>query len=463
MPYLRAALHSLRISGHLPRPGEGPPWIGSHLADEVAHTERDALAAAIRDSYPARFGIPHAAARRYAEKYPPALLRAVIASCVVSGEEITADGETAGRRVDELIALLEADRGSWRLVQFVADIDATDVHSATIHGVAVHDATDWARVLSSQLPEAGQLLDEEFAEVWGVAATAMLVLDDPRDIPEMNYIGPEYDRIGRVLSAIRLATGATIDMTAACQGEPVMIHQDPPIVRPQEWSTLGQWFRRPLELTPPLVGGIDQLAAVIENDDSEPLAIALGRYARSHRPAHWQDRVVDLAVALEAALIGGDSSEEITLRVSTRAAHLLATDDDSAEGIFDDVADLYALRSQVVHGGTRAERIWRRFTDRHDFAETLAFDRLAPAFDRLRDVVRRAILVRLVLRADTLGGRLWPDRDIKVDRVLVGQTDRDRWRAEVRGRCASLGIPDAWKAASPLRDLMAERRMRTRP
>lgn len=236
-----------------------------------------------------------------------------------------------------------------------------------------------------------------------------------------------------------------------------MVHQDPPTVRPQDWSRLGNWWRRPLVLTPSILVGLDSLARVIEDDDSAPLAIALGRYARSHQPAHWQDRVVDLAVALEASLIGGDSSEEITLRISARAAHLLAADEDPAESVYDDVSDLYALRSQVVHGGTRAEALWRRFTDRHGFTETLALDRLAPAFDRLRDIVRRAILARLILRADLSSGRVWPDRGIKVDRVLVSQDDRNRWRTELRQRCEKLGISGAWQPASPLRDLMAER------
>lgn len=63
-------------------------------------------------------------------------------------------------------------------------------------------------------------------------------------------------------------------------------------------------------------------------------------------------RLVDLATALEAALLGAErETEGLTLRLRSRTSALLATDDDPARGLFDDVGLLYGLRSKLVHGG----------------------------------------------------------------------------------------------------------------
>jgi hypothetical protein len=468
--YLEAALPELDQryeSHHAYRYVDQPAWLSTLHTDEIAPAARDVLVDAIRVANPERFASKHAEVRRYATRYPPALLRALVARSRVAYVEPTADSEQANAVIEELAERVAAPIWSWRTLYAVADLDAEEVDGREVHGVRIRAVrrrgerwADWELAVSAELPEAVQMLVEtDIYDVAGYESTTLLVVTDEREIPEHQYFrDPADGQLGRVLTALRVATGATIDVTASCRGEPFYVHQAPPVVRAGEWDSFGAWIRRPLRLAADQLHGIEQLAGTLAADVSESLNVALSRYSRSHNPGLPFDRIVDLAVAIEAALIGGGERDEITLRICSRAAHLLATEDDPASAIFDDVYDLYALRSTVVHGGTNADRRWQRFTERNGFSETLAVDRLTPAFDRLRDLVRRAILARLLLRADSLGGVLWRDRDAPVDRALVDPVEREAWRSAIRDRCDRLGVPDAWRRASPLRDLLAERR-----
>jgi len=85
------------------------------------------------------------------------------------------------------------------------------------------------------------------------------------------------------------------------------------------------------------------------------VAATMARWPTSQSPntaSNPYEQLVDLATALEAALIGAErETEGLTLRLRSRVAALLATDDDPARALFDDVNHLYGLRSKLVHGG----------------------------------------------------------------------------------------------------------------
>jgi hypothetical protein len=58
------------------------------------------------------------------------------------------------------------------------------------------------------------------------------------------------------------------------------------------------------------------------------------------------------AIALESVVLGRDTQSEITYQLSARVAHLLAADLKSRKTIVKRVADLYGLRSKIVHAGS---------------------------------------------------------------------------------------------------------------
>jgi hypothetical protein len=125
-------------------------------------------------------------------------------------------------------------------------------------------------------------------------------------------------------------------------------------------------------------------------------------------------------------------------------AALLATADDPAKALFEDVGQLYGLRSKLVHGGQikQAElrkKIARISTVPADAADHRFGVALGYAVDRMRDLVRRAILARLCLAADP--DPLWPfDGHTALDATLADDTLRAGWRARWHGRLGALGV-----------------------
>lgn len=125
-------------------------------------------------------------------------------------------------------------------------------------------------------------------------------------------------------------------------------------------------------------------------------------------------------------------------------AALLATDDDPARALFDDVNQLYSLRSKIVHGGQIKLKDLRKIIDRiSTVPDGAAEDRLGVALgyavDRMRDLVRRAILARLCLAAEP--GPLWPFAgDTAVDGILADDAQRAAWRTHWHAHLAALGV-----------------------
>lgn len=98
----------------------------------------------------------------------------------------------------------------------------------------------------------------------------------------------------------------------------------------------------------------------------------------------------------------------MTLRLRSRVAALLATDDGPARALFEDVGQLYscargsstAARSRRA---TRAKMIGGISTVPAENLEYRFAVALGHAVDRMRDLVRRAILARLALAARPVG------------------------------------------------------------
>lgn len=185
----------------------------------------------------------------------------------------------------------------------------------------------------------------------------------------------------------------------------------------------------------------------------EPLAMAVQKYRRSYLDGAWYEHLADLSTALEATL-SGVAKQDVLLRLKSRAASLLAVDNDTAETIFHNLGILYDLRSTVVHGAALTEKSLRKKLDTliPDPPEGLGSVglQLDLAVDRLRDLVRRALLARMCL-ADG-DEPLWPlglDGGPNVDAVLVEDELRVVWRNAWHERLSVLGAEEAGHPAEP--------------
>jgi Apea-like HEPN len=176
--------------------------------------------------------------------------------------------------------------------------------------------------------------------------------------------------------------------------------------------------------------------------------VALAKFNASHHQGNPYEDLVDLATALEAILAGGErETEGLTLRLRARAAALLAADGDPAKAVFADVGLLYGLRSKVVHGGQIKENDLRRDLGKISaMPEGEADNRfgvaIGHAVDRMRDLVRRAILARLCLAAEP--DPVWPfSGNTTVDAQLSDDETRARWRAGWHEKLAALSVEEA--------------------
>ena len=182
----------------------------------------------------------------------------------------------------------------------------------------------------------------------------------------------------------------------------------------------------------------------------EPLAMGFHKYLRSYEAGHWYEHLADLTTALEATLSGTDKVD-VTLRIRTRAAALLATEEDPAERIFDDLGELYDLRSTVVHGGALKEKDLRK-----KIAKLIpqppehAFDRtnLDLSVDRLRDLVRRSLVARMCLAAGDSPRWLLTEPPPRVDSILSEDRNRQAWRRHWQEQLEAVGAEEAGRPAT---------------
>ena len=214
---------------------------------------------------------------------------------------------------------------------------------------------------------------------------------------------------------------------------------------------------RPVALVASDVAGIEVLCSRVDewlgdNDlETNPLRLAIGRLNRSMDGPSTvvADIVTDLSIGLEATLSGTDTSE-VGLRLRVRAADLLATAGDPGNIIYDDMKSLYELRSKIVHGSVLKPGTLTKLIGKVRCATNSSYpsEQVEFALDRWRDLLRRAILARAALAAES---SLWPlEKSVDVDRVLRTESQRDTWRDHIRCYWADAGLDSALGPVPPL-------------
>jgi hypothetical protein len=103
---------------------------------------------------------------------------------------------------------------------------------------------------------------------------------------------------------------------------------------PQEWYDPYAW------LLPQIEAHLDQTSTAIR------------RYYMAANRMDPEDAILDYVVSLESLMCRAKSTELI-YRCSTRAAIMLGSNSDEREDIRKTVAELYNLRSKIVHGSSR--------------------------------------------------------------------------------------------------------------
>jgi hypothetical protein len=437
-----------------------PDWGQSVLSLAEYHQ----LEKALESAFPDRFAGP-LGRHELASQYIWAVLDGVVLRAADLHLEFELRPADLAAAVDEMLDLVLRDRDRAVAARVVSDItlDAPfSVGGVELRPVGNWGLTDAYRDIDGFMPGAGRLLDAEIGYRTGPSFTFATLITHT-DAAVGDRMGEGYSAAKRLAlaraetltSALRLATATTsqavVDITAA-PGH-VRFYR-PEIVR-HDFGFMELVQRighiQPEHAAP--IAALGDRLAVWGGDDKNPhsLGIALSRFGRSFVTRSWFDMLVDIAVGIEAALLGGSEQEEIGLRLRSRAAALLATPTDPPTRIYSDIKCIYGLRSLVVHGSnpTTKELEAQAYKISSTERTTWRGVKWALALDRARDLLRRAILARGFL----LDLERWPagrkGRHFDVDAQLIDPNAREEWRESWRGALEQMGLVTAAGEAAP--------------
>lgn len=472
--YLKAALPEVRRQGLLPSrlQWRREPWPSYGQCLNLSYTDLSSgFVKALEAVYPDRFKDPVQFTCSDPKAYANSYLRAVIAESSVRDQRVGFDTRAARDMLRELDRTLRVEDQEFASICVLSDVNFDDVDGQEVGGLTLSGRGDRVHFVSRVLPEA-LWADDHGYPLPGETAQGLAVRRVRGKGDAWWVTGSIAQSMERFLYALRLGTGATVQMRKVWSGETSMIHVNLPSPREPEDSlgSIDSFWRRQITLKPEHLPGLNRLMAVIQAMEPDgrgekpnpipPVLLAIWRHSRSTRvTASWQDVVLDLATALEACL-GQGVKEEISLCLRTRAAHLLAFDDSvQADDVYTDVEDLYNLRSDVIHGRTKLRWDLQSLWKARGYSHVMPQDSLHVLFDRWREIVRRSITIRLALADDSLGDPLWPliGQPTKVDKLLIRRDTREQWRERIEAVSASFGLPCLTEPAPLLWDYLHQK------
>jgi len=423
-----------------------------------------ALETHLNQAYPERFADPlrreHA---EFASAYIFSLLEACVARCAPTGSFDAASGAVSDS-IDELRSVLEKSSYEIACCRQVSHLTTASGHELRIGDITVVPEPEGDyRTLTSRIKEeisaAPRAWNRERPSPYGPPHSLLIARVTTEDPDPFGVSKRVSDTIERFMLLARLLTAGTVQSAYQVSGTTTLVTRFNPQMRTFVAGPLHQLVRRTVRLTGQegdafagLGDLIDNAAVKREGMIATSFDVAVSKFNLSYGSDSPYEHLVDLATAMEAILLGGDKETEgLTLRLRNRAAALLPADDDPPRAIFDDVGQLYTLRSKLVHGGRITQNDLRKVLTRistvpaetaeHRFGSALAY-----AIDRMRDLVRRAILARLCLAEGAEPP--WPfDGDTAVDATLADDAHRAAWRTYWHERLVALGAGAA--AARP--------------
>lgn len=429
--------HVLPAPTFAPHVRVGRDYFGDTIRSTPSYA---AFEAAIEAITPGRFEDAGAglAEREFAGSYVFSFVDAAIFLCTEDGGGYSVASPAVSEAIRMLVASLVDPTPEVAVCRAVTHLSTASEETIQLGGITITPAVGWdaLREIGRQVPGAGSALTRDPPFVYDPPGSVLTIrgsmTSDPyRSVEELS------SQLERFLIAIRLVTGASVQSALEVRGATTRVSRLAPYKVDFRFSgSLGTLIRRTARLTVEDEGSITRVVDLLGTAERRKgvlissFDMALTRYNRSHQCAPWTDKLVDLATALEAALIGtSDDNSSVVMRLRHRAATLLVADNDASEAINADLKLLYDLRSTLVHGGDLTEKKLTKMLRGISTipAETPAGVAAELAVDRLRDLVRRATLARLSLGTGT--PPVWPfDKPVDVDAVLLDDASRKQWR-----------------------------------
>jgi hypothetical protein len=410
----------------------------------------------LNQRYAERFAEP--LKREYAEfasTYIFGLLEACVARCA-RVSDFTPTGPAVEAATDELLTVLATRTYKMACARHVSHLTTASGSETQIGDITIVPEPDDAHSfladrIRREIPSAPRAWNRELPRPYD-PPHALLIIRESTNAADPYAVRRQLSaKLDRFLLLARLLTAGTVQSDYEASGMTTLIASMDPQLQTSNKGILDILVRRTVRVTgdeAPVFTAVSEMidTADIKRDGivATSFDVALGKYNRSHNTTSAYEQLVDLATALEGVLIGAENEGEgLTLRLCTRVAALLARADDPATAVFNDTKELYGLRSKIVHGGQISEKDLRRVFTRvstvpADDAERRFGSALAHAVDRMRDLVRRAILARLCLAEHP--NPVWPfTGHTSVDAILADDHQRDTWRRLWHTRLAEFG------------------------
>ena len=463
--FIAGAFDALRKEFVLPTPVFHPyVQVGRDYYGSTIHSvpEYRLLEQQLQELYPQRFSEePKRLHREFPSTYIFNFLEAGIARCGRLGyrdeqNHFDAQSDAVTETIDELFDILDAPTYEVVCCRVVSHLATESGDELTLGGITVVPE-------SERFGDINQRIGREIAGGWSAfnrddprpydPPLALLIARERTDAPDPYEVADRLSgTLERFLRLARLFSAGTVYSMYEVRGMATLVSRMNPYMT--EFRGARTLVRRTVWLNDQHGPAFEAIGELVDQADvkREGMAatsfdVALGKFNGSHHQVSPYEALVDLATALEAILAGGEKENEgLTLRLRNRAAALLATDGDPPRAIFGDVGLLYGLRSKLVHRGQIKERDLRRDLGKISTmpageAENRFGVAIGYAVDRMRDLVRRAILARVCLAAAP--DPLWPFTGVSVDAELSDDETRGRWRASWHDRLAALEIEAA--------------------
>jgi hypothetical protein len=487
--FLVGAFESLRRRRVIPTSSYNPyiqvarDYFGDDIRRVEAHGDLERM---LKELFPERFGeeleLMH---RDFPTTFTFALVNAAVARCGKADSFEYPDGEI-DESIEELIDVLSSLDHKLACCRVVSHLTTATAEPVEVWGVEIVPEVDspypgaseggrWdiVRRIASEIPLTGSALDRRDPFVWDRPHALLIARETFTGSTSHEGSGVLSARLERFLLVLRLLTASTTESFYEIEGASTLVASRRAEYRVFDKGFYGTMVRRTIRLDGSEGPAFEALSSLIDSAvdagdrkhmASMSLEVALGRFASSYGIENQFERIAALATALEATLSGvkGDN-DALVYKLRSRAATLLATEGDPARAIFDDVNALYALRSTLVHGGEMSRKdllktVAKISTVDSDLVKSRFGVAAGMAADRMREIVRRAILARLCL-AESRGDvdPLWPfGSNTPVDSLLADDATRATWRNHWRERLAELGAGQAAELAEPAVDHLEE-------
>jgi hypothetical protein len=417
------------------------------------------LEAALDQAYPERFDEATAGlASDFSSHWIYSLLEASVARCSIRGEQLASSSPAVAQTIDELITVLSEPLASVIVCRAAPHLATEDGQPLTICDLEILPNADGRQMIPQIIPLGASAFNRDPPFVYD-PPQALIVARDHGPNPYQTA-SEASARIDTFLLAIRLLYASTAWTAYEVQGPASLV--DPTGARLTTADRDRSLVRRTLRLGPEHGAPVTALTAVLDAANAVPPAMmftsfgmALTRFSESYQGNAWDGQLLSLTTALEGA-ISGSETNDVILRLRTRAAALIAEDDDPPVNIFEDIGRIYELRSKLAHGGTyKIDRfkavVYKMSTVPEEAPLGVAVGYM---IDRLRDLVRRAILARLFLAARD--EPLWAlSDDLGVDAHLTNDATRATWKSAWRASLAEIGAPESRMRASLAQDYLS--------